>query len=65
MGGALVLSALFQAKRPKVNQSTLYSSDAYIPSTVRLIGVSKNTVMTLLLDLADACAAHHDKRRFG
>jgi len=31
-----------------------------IRSTVRLTGVSKNTVIKLLLDLADACAAYHD-----
>src|SRR5438067_4050848 len=31
-----------------------------IRSTVRLTGVSKNTVIKLLLDLADACAGYHD-----
>jgi IS1 family transposase len=31
-----------------------------IRSTVRLTGVAKNTVLKLLLDLADACAAFHD-----
>ena len=31
-----------------------------IRSAVRLTGVSKNTVIKLLLDLADACAAYHD-----
>jgi len=31
-----------------------------IRSTVRLTGVSKNTVIKLLLDLADVCAAYHD-----
>jgi IS1 family transposase len=31
-----------------------------IRSTVRLTGVSKNTAIKLLLDLADACAAYHD-----
>lgn len=31
-----------------------------IRSTVRLTGVSKNTVIKLLLDLADGCAAYHD-----
>ena len=31
-----------------------------IRSTVRLTGVSKNTVIKLLLDLADACAAYRD-----
>jgi len=31
-----------------------------IRSTVRLTGVAKNTVIKLLLDLADACAAYHD-----
>lgn len=31
-----------------------------IRSTVRMTGVSKNTVIKLLLDLADACAAYHD-----
>jgi IS1 family transposase len=32
-----------------------------IRSTVRMTGVAKNTVVKLLLDLADACAAHHDR----
>src|SRR5437763_3550069 len=31
-----------------------------IRSTVRLTGVSKNTVIKLLLELADACAGYHD-----
>src|SRR3984957_11978851 len=31
-----------------------------IRSTVRMTGVSKNTVIKLLLHLADACAAYHD-----
>lgn len=31
-----------------------------IRSTVRMTGVSKNTVIKLLLDLADACAEYHD-----
>ncbi|HEX8817731.1 MAG TPA: IS1 family transposase [Terriglobales bacterium] len=31
-----------------------------IRSTVRLTGVAKNTVIKLLLDLADGCAAYHD-----
>lgn len=32
-----------------------------IRSTVRLTGVAKNTVIKLVLDLADACAAYHDR----
>jgi IS1 family transposase len=32
-----------------------------IRSTVRMTGVAKNTVVKLLLDLADACAAHHNR----
>lgn len=32
-----------------------------IRSTVRLTGVAKNTVIKLVLDLADACAAFHDR----
>ena len=32
-----------------------------IRSTVRMTGVAKNTVVKLLLDLADACAAYHDR----
>jgi IS1 family transposase len=31
-----------------------------IRSTVRMTGVAKNTVINLVLDLADACAAYHD-----
>ncbi len=31
-----------------------------IRSTVRMTGVAKNTVIKLVLDLADACAAYHD-----
>jgi IS1 family transposase len=31
-----------------------------VRSTVRLTGVAKNTVLRLLLDLADGCAAYHD-----
>ncbi len=31
-----------------------------IRSTVRMTGVAKNTVTSLLLNLADACAAYHD-----
>jgi IS1 family transposase len=31
-----------------------------IRSTVRMTGVAKNTVVRLLLDLADGCAAYHD-----
>ena len=31
-----------------------------VRSTVRMTGVSKNTVIKLLLDLADACAEYHD-----
>src|SRR5438094_1048582 len=33
-----------------------------IRATVRMTGVSKNTVVKLLLDLADACVAYHDRR---
>jgi IS1 family transposase len=32
-----------------------------IRATVRLTGVAKNTVVKLLVDLADACAAYHDR----
>ncbi len=32
-----------------------------IRSTVRMTGVAKNTVVKLLLDLANACAAYHDR----
>lgn len=32
-----------------------------IRSTVRMTGVSKNAVINLLLDLADACAEYHDQ----
>jgi IS1 family transposase len=32
-----------------------------IRSTVRMTGVAKNTVVKLLLDLADACVNYHDK----
>jgi IS1 family transposase len=32
-----------------------------IRGTVRMTGVAKNTVVKLLLDLADACAAHHNR----
>jgi IS1 family transposase len=32
-----------------------------IRSTVRITGVAKNTVIKLLLDLADCCAAYHDR----
>jgi IS1 family transposase len=32
-----------------------------IRSTVRLTGIAKNTVIKLLLDLADACAGYHDR----
>ena len=32
-----------------------------IRSTVRMTGVAKNTVIRLVLDLADACAAYHDR----
>ncbi|HTU42674.1 MAG TPA: IS1 family transposase, partial [Candidatus Aquilonibacter sp.] len=32
-----------------------------IRATVRMTGVAKNTVIKLLLDLADACAAHHGR----
>jgi IS1 family transposase len=32
-----------------------------IRSTVRRTGVAKNTVVKLLLDLAEACTAHHDR----
>jgi IS1 family transposase len=32
-----------------------------IRSTMRMTGVSKNTIIKLLLDLADACAAYHDR----
>ena len=32
-----------------------------VRSTVRMTGVAKNTVLKLVLDLADACAAYHDK----
>lgn len=32
-----------------------------IRSTVRMTGVAKNTVIKLVLDLADACAAYHDR----
>src|SRR5579862_1359784 len=32
-----------------------------IRATVRMTGVAKNTVIKLLLDLADACAGYHDK----
>ena len=32
-----------------------------IRSTVRMTGVAKNTVIRLLLDLADGCAAYHDR----
>jgi len=32
-----------------------------IRSTVRMTGVAKNTVIKMVLDLADGCAAYHDK----
>ena len=32
-----------------------------VRSTVRLTGVAKNTVLKLVLDLADACAAYHNR----
>src|SRR6202161_129097 len=32
-----------------------------IRATVRMTGVAKNTVVKLLLDLADACSAHHER----
>ena len=32
-----------------------------IRSTVRMTGVAKNSVIRLLLDLADMCAEYHDK----
>ncbi len=32
-----------------------------IRATVRMTGVAKNTVIKLLLDLADVCAGHHDR----
>jgi IS1 family transposase len=32
-----------------------------VRSTVRLTGVAKNTVLRLVLDLADACAAYHNR----
>jgi len=32
-----------------------------IRSTARMTGVAKNTVIKLVLDLADACAAYHDR----
>jgi IS1 family transposase len=32
-----------------------------IRSTVRMTGVAKNTVLKLVLDLADGCAAYHDR----
>jgi IS1 family transposase len=32
-----------------------------VRSTVRMTGVAKNTVLKLVLDLADACAAYHDR----
>ncbi|HWO33778.1 MAG TPA: IS1 family transposase [Candidatus Acidoferrum sp.] len=32
-----------------------------VRSTVRMTGVAKNTVIKLVLDLADACAAYHDR----
>jgi IS1 family transposase len=33
-----------------------------IRATVRMTGVAKNTVIKLLLDLADACAGYHERR---
>ncbi len=33
-----------------------------IRATVRMTGASKNTIVKLLVDLADACAAYHDRR---
>jgi hypothetical protein len=32
-----------------------------IRSTVRMTGVAKNTVIKLVLDLADACAGYHNR----
>src|SRR6185312_17226770 len=32
-----------------------------IRATVRMTGIAKNTVIKLLLDLADACAGYHDR----
>ena len=32
-----------------------------VRSTVRMTGVAKNTVLKLVLDLADACAAYHNR----
>ena len=36
-----------------------------IRSTVRMTGVAKNSVIKLLLDLADACVRHHDQHVIG
>ena len=32
-----------------------------IRSTSRMTGVARNTITTLLLDLAEACASYHDR----
>jgi hypothetical protein len=32
-----------------------------IRSTSRMTGVARNTITSLLLDLAEACAAYHDR----
>jgi IS1 family transposase len=54
----------FMNRLPKEQQIRVVSAlveGNSIRATVRMTGVAKNTVIKLLLDLADACAAYHDR----
>src|SRR5208337_2646236 len=61
----LLSSILVSMKRVTMEQKTrvvaaLVEGNS-IRSEVRMTGVAKNTVIKLVLDLADACAAYHDR----
>jgi IS1 family transposase len=49
------------AKEQKIRVVSALVEGNSIRATVRMTGVAKNTVVKLLVDLADACVAYHDR----
>jgi len=53
------MNRLSKAQQTRIVAALLEGNS--IRATVRMTGAAKNTVVKLLLDLADACAAYHDR----
>ena len=55
----VIMNRLDKGRRAQVVRCLIEGCS--IRATVRMTGVSKNTIVKLLVDLADACVAYHDR----